>query len=162
MSKSYYVKERLLSFGAKFDVFNEYGNEEFLVEADKFDIGKNINIYNYNKSTKLLYMKQQLRIGAHKYIVYDENSNEFATIQKEFMVPKYNITGDIGAIEMESNSFLGRHYSITKNGNVIGEIHKEFTLGRDRYSLEVIDEEYSILLVGLLVMVDMIRFHSDN
>lgn len=162
MSRNYYIKERLFSFGAKFDVFNEYGKEEFLVEADKFDIGKNINIYTSNKSEKLLYMKQQLRIGAHKYIVYDKNSNEIAIIEKQFMVPKYDIEGSVGSIKMESSSFLGRHYSITKDGYIIGKIDKQLTLGRVRYNLEVIDEKYSVLLVGLLVMIDMVRFHSDN
>lgn len=162
MGKCYYVKERLFSIGAKFDVFNEFGNEEFLVEADKFDIGKNIKIYKADKSEKLLYMKQVLRLGAHKYVVYDANNKEIATIQKEFMVPKYNISGVMGDIVMESNSFLGRAYNITKNNKLIGKIDKQFTLGRDRYNLEVINEEYSILMIGLLVMVDMVRFHSDN
>lgn len=162
MGKSYYVKERFFSIGAKFDVFNEFGKEEFLVEADKFDIGKNISIYDTNRIKKLLYMKQQLRLGAHKYIAYDSNNTEIATIQKEFMIPEYNITGIMGAIKMESKGILGRNYLITKNDNLIGKIDKQLTFGRDKYTLEVIDEDYLILLIGLLVMVDMVKFHNNN
>ncbi|GAB6167541.1 hypothetical protein JCM1393_00010 [Clostridium carnis] len=161
MSK-YFIKERLFSIGAKFDVYDSNENPVYLVEADKFDIGKNINIYNADKGKRLLYMKQQIRLGAHKYLVYDHDMKELATIKKEFMVPEYNITGEIGNLNMESSSILGRHYTV-RNGSIeIGKIDKEFTFGRDRYSLEVYDENYKIFLVCLLVMIDMVRFNSDN
>ncbi|GAA0086958.1 MULTISPECIES: hypothetical protein [Clostridium] len=159
--RRFYVKERLFAIGAKFDVLDEYNNTAFIAEADKFDIGKNISIYDTN-NRKVLYMRQQLRLGAHKYIAYDENMREIATIKKEFMVPEYNITGSVGVMAMESKSMLGRHYIIRKDGVEIGKIDKELTFGRDRYSLEVLDESYTNFFVGLLVMIDMVRFHSDN
>lgn len=159
--RRFYVKERLFAIGAKFDVLDEYNNTAFIAEADKFDIGKNISIYDTN-NRKVLYMRQQLRLGAHKYIAYDENMREIATIKKEFMIPEYNITGSVGVMAMESKSMLGRHYIIRKDGVEIGKIDKELTFGRDRYSLEVLDESYTNFFVGLLVMIDMVRFHSDN
>ena len=119
MSKNYFIKERLLAFGAKFDVYDENRNEAFLVEADKFDIGKNINIYTPDKSRKLMYFRQQLRIGAHKYKVYDSNGMEIAAIEKEFMVPKYNISGVLGRFVMSCDSaILGRNYTVEKDGFV--------------------------------------------
>lgn len=159
--RRFYIKERLFSIGAKFEILDESDNIAFIAEADKFDIGKNISIYDANKR-KVLYMRQQTRLGAHKYIAYDENMREIATIKKEFMVPEYNITGIVGVISMESNSMLGRHYIIKKDGVNIGKIDKELTFGRDRYSLEVLDERYNIFFIGLLVMIDMVRFHDDN
>ncbi|MGL5244132.1 MAG: LURP-one-related/scramblase family protein, partial [Sarcina sp.] len=107
MSNSYYVKERMLAFGAKFDVYNDNDKIVFYVEADKFDIGKNISIYKSEGGRKLLYMKQQIRIGAHKYEVFDENNMHVSTIQKELMTPIYNISGQYGYIVMESNSIWG-------------------------------------------------------
>lgn len=159
--RRFYIKERLLAIGAKFDVYDENENKIFIVEADKFDIGKNINLYDLN-NRKVLYMRQQIRLGAHKYIAYDEDMREIATIKKEFMIPEYNITGSVGVMAMTSNSVLGRHYEIKKDGITIGRIDKEFTFGRDRYFLEVIDETYTIFFVGLLIMVDMVRFHNDK
>ena len=60
--RKFYVKESLLAFGAKFDVLDELDNTVFVAEGDKFDIGKNITIYDMNKR-KVLYMKQQIRLG---------------------------------------------------------------------------------------------------
>jgi len=159
--RKFYIKERLLAIGAKFNVYDEDGNNIFISEADKFDIGKNINIYDSNKR-KVLYMRQQVRLGSHKYIAYDENMREIATIKKEFMIPEYNITGSVGIMNMSSSSILGRNYEIKKDGITLGRINKEFTLGRDSYFLEVINEEYTLFFIGLLIMIDMVRFHNNN
>ena len=159
--KRFYVKERLFAIGAKFDVYDEYDNKIFIAEADKFDIGKNISLYDLNNK-KVLYMSQEIRIGAHKYIAYDEYMREIATIKKEFMISEYYITGTVGIMNMESSSILGRSYEIKKNDMIIGRISKELTFGRDVYSLEVIDEAYTTFFIGLLVMIDMIKFHKNN
>lgn len=159
--RKFYIKERLFAIGAKFDVLDEYDNVVFIAEADKFDIGKNISIYDSNKR-KVLYMRQQLRLGAHKYIASDSNMREIAMIKKEFMVPKYNITGEVGVMSMKGSNMLGRHYTITKDGMELGKVDKELTLGRDRYFLEVYNEYYTHFFIGLLVMIDMIEFHNKN
>lgn len=159
--RRFYIKEKLFAIGAKFNVLDEYDNIIFIVEADKFDIGKNISIYDTNKR-KVLYMRQQLRLGAHKYIAYDSSMIEIATIKKEFIIPKYNITGGFGAMSMEGTNMLGRHYIIKRDEVELGKIDKELTFGRDRYSLEVYDEKYIHFFVGLLVMIDMIKFHNNN
>lgn len=159
--KRFYVTERLLALGAKFDIYDEEMNNIFVAEADKFDIGKNISIYN-NICTKVLYMRQQIRFGSNKYIVYNQEMREIAIIQKEFMMPKYNISGNIGNLEMKSTSILGREYDITNNGIVLGKISKEFTLGRDRYCVEVLNEKYDIFFIALAIMIDMVNFHKNN
>ena len=159
--RKFYIKERLFALGAKFDVYDEQGNNIFISEADKFDIGKNISIYDSN-NRKVLYMRQQARIGSHKYIAYDQDMREIATIKKELMVPEYNITGSVGIMNMSSSSILGRNYEIKKDGITLGTINKEFSFGRDRYFLEVIDENYTVFFVGLLIMIDMIKFHNNN
>lgn len=159
--RKFYIKERLLAFGAKFDVLDELDNVVFIAEGDKFDFGKNITIYDMNKR-KVLYMKQQIRLGAHKYIAYDESMREIATIEKEFLIHQYNIVGLVGNIILEGSGLLGRHYLIKKEGKIMGKIDKEFTLGRDRYYLEVIDESYTKLFIGLLIMIDMINFHNNK
>ena len=159
--RKFYIKERLFALGAKFDVYDEQGNNIFISEADKFDIGKNISIYDSN-NRKVLYMRQQVRLGSHKYIAYDQDMREIATIKKELMVPEYNITGSVGIMNMSSSSILGRNYEIKKDGITLGTISKEFSFGRDRYFLEVIDENYTVFFVGLLIMIDMVKFHNNN
>ena len=159
--RKFYINQRIFSIGSKFDVLNEYGKEEYIVEADKFDLGKNIYVYDLN-NRRLLYLKQKLRIGAYRYICFDSNMMEIAEIRKEFMFPEYNITGKMGNIKMKARDILGRHYIVEKDNREIGRIDKELTILRDSYSLEVIDEEYTVFLIGLLIIIDMVRYHENN
>ncbi|ASW44248.1 MULTISPECIES: LURP-one-related/scramblase family protein [Eubacteriales] len=159
--RKFSINQRLFSIGSKFDVLNEHGKEEYIVEADKFDIGKNIYVYDLN-NRRILFLKQQIRIGAHRYIAYDSNMMEIAEIRKEFMFPEYNITGQMGNIKMRARDVLGRHYIIEKENREIGRIDKEISIFTDSYSLEVFDEEYTVFLIGLLVIIDMVRYHENN
>lgn len=155
------VKQRMFALGSKFDIINEYGDEEYHVQADFFDIGKNINIFN-KSGVKVLYMKQIIRLGAHKYKIYDRNEIEIGVVSKELLTPRYTIEGNLGNIEMQANDIMGRHYNVYKDGISIGKLGKKVTFLRDEYYLEVIDENYSDLLVGLLIMIDMIKFNNKN
>ncbi|MGG7165059.1 LURP-one-related/scramblase family protein [Clostridium ihumii] len=158
----YYIKEKLIAIGSKYVVTNEYGVEEYLIEGDKLDIGKNISIYDINKTEKLLYMKQKIRLGTHKYVAYNRNNDEIATIEKAFSLMKasYSISGLVGNIKLQGDT-LRRHYELIKNGKVIGRIDKGLS-PRDKYSLEVYDENYKIFFIGLTAMIDLVSFHGDN
>ncbi len=160
--KRFYIKERLFAMGAKFDVYDENDNEVYLVEADKFDIGKNISVYSPNKDIKYVYLEQKIRIGAHKYEIYDARGNSIGMFEKEFMVPNYKTSGEIGDIELLGSGILGRSYDILRNGISIGNFSKELTFGRDRYILEISDESINEILIGFVIVVDMVRFHNKG
>lgn len=155
------VKQRIFALGNKFEVINSNGEIEYLVQADFFDIGKNINVFN-KEGIKVLYMKEVIRIGAHRYIIYDRNNIEIGIVKKELLVPNYKIEGSLSGIEMKADDILGRHYKVFYGDRGIGRLGKEITFLRDEYYLETTDENYNELLVGLLVMIDMIKFNNKN
>lgn len=159
--RSFHIKQRILALGSKFDVLNENEETEYIVEADKFDLGKNISIYD-RSGRKVLYFRQQLRIGAHKYIAYNSNMEEIAEIKKEFMYPEYKITGRVGNMIMRANDLLGRHYDVEFGNVQIAKIGKNISFLRDEYYLEVLDENFTEFLVGLLVIIDMIKYNDKN
>lgn len=155
------VKQRMFALGSKFDIINEYGDVEYNVQADFFDIGKNINVFNKN-GVKVLYMKQIIRLGSHKYKIYDKNEIEIGLVNKELLVPKYKIEGSLSGIEMNATDILGRHYKVFHGDKGIGKLGKEVTFLRDEYYIESLDESYIELLIGLVVMIDMIKFNNKN
>lgn len=159
--KKFTVKQKVFALGSKFDIINENNEKEYYVKADLFDIGKNISVFN-NDGIKILYMRQVIRIGAHRYIIYDKNNIEIGEVKKELLVPSYNIEGTFGQLEMKATDFLGRHYIVYKDDVCIGQIGKKITFIRDEYYLEVNDSIYTELLVGLLIMIDMIKFNGNK
>lgn len=159
--KSFYIKERIFTIRSKFDVTNEEGETQYIVEADKFNIGKNISIYNKD-GIKVIYFREKIRFGTHKYIAYNSNMDEIAEIKKEFICPEYKISGTIGNISMRANDSFARHYDIEYGDILIGKIGKDLTFLRDEYYLEVFDEIFTEFLVGLLVMIDMIKYNNKD
>lgn len=156
----FYVKEKLLAIGAKFIVYNNLDQAQYIVEADKFDIGKNISLYTIDKSRKLLYLKQKIRLGSHKYVMYSETGSELATIEKVPLSPNYNLDSIYGAMELNGD-FLRRHFKLISNGKTIGSIDKELSF-RDAYYIDVIREDLELFIIGLGIMIDMVSFHKNN
>ncbi|WP_194191499.1 LURP-one-related/scramblase family protein [Clostridium chrysemydis] len=156
--KNYYINEKLFAIGSKFNVLEDGDIPAFVVESDKFDLGKNISIYNLS-GEKLLYFKQKIPSLKASYRVLD-NKKELAFIKKNFIGNTYKVTGALGEMLIKPDNILGRKYNIILNDNIIGRIEKELTFGRDRYTLSVIDENYTNFLIGVLVMVDMVKFSN--
>lgn len=159
--KKLLVRERILAIGAKYDVTDENNNNIFYIEADKFDIGKNIHVYSQDKSTEYYYLEQTLRIGAHKYKLFDGNKNKLGIIEKEFMIPNYGFDCQLGSFKMKGANFLGRAYEITRNDVVVGRFEKPITFFTDYYELEIYDESITPLIVALAILIDMVRFHRN-
>ena len=154
------VRERLIAIGAKFDVKDENGEVIFFIEADKFDIGKNIHVYsNENKDIKYFNLDQVIRIGSHKYRCLDGDGRELGLIEKELWIPNYEMKGELGNFRIEGANMWGRAYEIKKDDILIGRFEKEFNF-RDYYHLEVYDEEYIALIVSFTILIDMVRFHQ--
>ena len=87
---------------------------------------------------------------------------EIAEIKKEFMYPEYKVTGRVGNITMRANDLLGRHYDVEYGNVQIAKIGKNISFLRDEYYLEVIDESFTEFLVGLLVIIDMVKYNNKN
>lgn len=160
--KKLLVREQIFAIGAKFDVSDEFDNKLFLVEADKFDIGKNMTVYNHDKSEKYFYLKKVIRLGSHKYKLFDGMKNQLGIIQKELFIPDYIVTSTLGNFEIKGASILGRTYSISKDGDSIGMFHKPVTFLTDYYEIEVYDESFTKLIVAFAILIDMVRFHNNN
>lgn len=156
--KNYYIKEKLFSIGSKFNVLEDGDIPAFVVESDKFDLGKNISIYDLS-GEKLLYFKQKIPTLKKRYRVLD-NKKEVAFITKNYIGNTYKVTGALGEMLIKPDNILGRKYNIILNDNIIGRIQKELTFGRDRYNLKVVDENYTNFLIGVLVMIDMVKFND--
>lgn len=158
--KTLLIRERMIALGAKFDVTDRDKNLVYFVEADKFDFGKNIHVYSPNKDIEYYYFEQKIRIGAHKYKLY-EGKSEIATINKEFMSPSYSFSCHLGNFEMVGANMFGRRYKIMRDGILVGEFEKPITFFTDYYELKVFDESLSALIVGLAILIDMVRFHDN-
>ncbi len=152
------IKQHVFTFGSKFSVYDEYGNEKYYVEGEIFTFGRKLHVYD-TSGQEVAYIEQQLFTFTPVYSVYIAGSHAF-DIHKKFTLfySAYDIDGM--GLEVEGD-FLGHDYSVCKNGLQAAYISKEwFTFG-DCYSLDVQDAENEIPVLCAAIVIDCVAASNN-
>lgn len=145
-----YIKQRIFSWGDKFSIYDEAGNERYYVEGEVLTFGKKLHLYDII-GRELAYIEQQLLTFLPKYLIYT-GGKQLAEVVKEFTLfhPKYTVKGPGWKVQ---GDFFDHDFEITNGDTVIASVSKEwFTLG-DAYEI-CLDEgvdEISALAVVLVI-----------
>lgn len=154
-----YIKQRIFSFGDKFDVYDHNGNPKYTVKGEVFSWGKKLHVYDqYDR--EVAFIKQELFTWMPAYKVY-VNQNEVAKIRREFSFfrPKYCVDGLGWDVE---GSFLEHDYQVTKNGRHIVSIQKEWMSWGDTYHLSVSDDADEIVALAVVLTIDCVIEQQNN
>ena len=155
-----YIKERVFTWGDKFDVCDRNGNPKYYVEGEVFSWGKKLHVYDrYDR--EVAFIKQELFTWMPAYKVY-VNQNEVATIRREFsfFFPRYAVDGLGWEVE---GSFLEHNYQITQNGRHIVSIEKEWMTWGDTYELTIADDADEIVALAVVLTIDcMVEQRNNN
>ncbi|MBE6636310.1 MAG: hypothetical protein E7618_00730 [Ruminococcaceae bacterium] len=129
-----YMKQAVFTFGDRFAIYDEAGNDCFYVEGEFFSWGKKLHLYDRN-GAELAYVEEKLFRFRRCYEIYRGNAfcteviREFSFLSLRYSVPSYGwqVEGD----------FLAHDYAIVSETEAIATISKEwFTLG-DAYRIEI-------------------------
>ena len=149
-----YIQQRIFTWGDKFSIYDEDGNEKYFVEGEILTFGKKLHLYDL-QGNELAYIEQQLFTFLPNYIIY-RRGEEFAEVIKEFTFfhPEYSV--DIPSMDAHwsvSGDFFDHDYEVSDGDTVIASVAKEwFTLG-DAYeiSIEAGVDEIAALAVVLVI-----------
>ena len=146
-----YIKQHIFTFGDKFSIYDNAGNECYYVEGEIFTFGKKLHLYDLNDN-ELSYIEQQLLTFLPRYSVW-RNGCEIAEIVKEFtfFCNKYTINGLGWEVD---GDFLDHDYEITHNGTSIASVCKEwFTLG-DAYEINIYPGVDVVTALSVVLVID--------
>jgi uncharacterized protein YxjI len=148
-----YIKEKVFSWGDQFTVKDEYGYDKYFVEGEVFSWGKKLHLYD-SAGREVAFIKQELWTFMPQYHVFC-NGHEVATIRKEFtfLFPRYVIDGLDWLID---GSFMAHDYEITKAGNPIVCIRKEWMTWGDTYELDISDSQQEIIALAVVLTIDCV------
>ena len=124
-----YIEEHVFTWGDKFSVLNEQGEEVFFVEGEVFTWGKKLHVY----------------IGG----------GEAAQIRQEFsfFTPRFRVYGPQWDVE---GYFLGHEYEINCDGRQIAFIEKEWMTWGDCYELNIADPTDTLLALATVLTIDCV------
>ena len=149
-----YIKEKVFSWGDKFTVKDQYGNDKYIVEGEIFTWGKKLHVYDMH-GREVAFIKQEIWSFLPRYYVFC-GDRQVAEIKKEFtfFFPRYSIAGLGWEIE---GSFWEHSYQITKAGREIVSIEKEWMTWGDSYELDIADPADEIIALAVVITIDCVR-----
>ena len=154
-----YIKEKVFSWGDKFTVKDEYGNDKYFVQGEVFSWGKKLHVYD-NVGREVAFIKQEIWSFLPRYYVFC-GDEQIAEIKKEFtfLFPKYSIQGLGWEIE---GKFMAHDYEITKNGDSIVSISKEWMTWGDSYEVNIANTEDEIVALAVVLTIDCVMEASSG
>ena len=154
-----YIKEKVFSWGDKFTVKDEYGNDKYFVQGEIFSWGKKLHVYD-EWGKEVAFIKQEVFSFLPRFYVFCDNM-QVAEIKKEFsfVFPKYSVSGLGWKIE---GKFMAHDYEIKKGSSTIVSISKEWMTWGDSYELDIVNPEDEIVALAVVLTIDCVTEAAAN
>ena len=154
-----YIKEHIFTLGDQFSVMDQWGNDKYFVQGEIFTLGRKLHVSD-TTGAEVAFIRQELMTFLPQYVVYVDGQ-EIGRVKKEFsfFVSRYSIEGLGWEIE---GSFWEHDYSITRNGQTIVTISKEWMTWGDSYELDIRDPRDELLALAVVLTIDCVRESQNN
>ena len=148
-----YIKEKVFSWADQFTVKDAYGNDKYTVKGELFSWGKKLHVYD-RTGREVAFVKQELWSFLPKFSVFCHGT-QVAQIRKEFtfLFHRYRIDGLGWEVD---GSFFAHEYEITRNGQRIVTISKEWMTWGDSYELDIANPADEIVALAVVLTIDCV------
>ena len=148
-----YIRQKVFSVGARFNITDENGEERYRVEGEVFSFGKKLHIYDTNEEEVALVQQKILSLLPRFYVYV--RGEMIAGIVREFTLfkPRYSILGKGWVVD---GDLLSHDYVITEQGNEIARIHKAYMSWGDSFELDIIDTGDEVTLIAIILAIDAV------
>ena len=146
------IKQRVFSWGDKYDIYDERGSKKYFVKSEIFSFGHNIHVYDL-ANNEVSSIKQHLFTFLPRFEIIVKGMS-MGLIEKKFTLfrPKYelrcngwNIVGDV----------FGWDYDISdSSGRTVMRISKELFNWGDTYALNIYEPQNEILGLTIAIAID--------
>jgi uncharacterized protein YxjI len=148
---NFYIKQKVFTFGDKFSIYDEDGNQRYYVEGEVFTCGKKLHLYSMN-GEELAYIEQKLFSLLPKYSIF-RGETEAAEVVKEFtfFYNEYSVNGPDWKV---TGNFLDHDYVIEDEGRPIVSVSKQWFTWGDAYEIRVSDGVDASLAIAVVLVID--------
>jgi uncharacterized protein YxjI len=154
-----YIKQKVFSWGAKFNITDENGEERYRVEGEVFTLGKKLHVYDMS-GEEVAFIQQKLLSLMPRFYVYVDGV-KIAEILKEltFLKPRYIILGKGWMVE---GDFLAHDYRIIEENREIAGVHKVWMSWGDSFELDIYDTQDEVGLIAVILTIDAVMDSNNN
>lgn len=146
-----YMKQKVFSWGDKFSIYDESGNEKYYVEGEVFSWGKKLHLHSTN-GRELAFIRQQLLTFLPRYDISMDGESA-AEVVKEFTFFKhmYTVNGPDWTVQ---GDFWDHEYEILDGSRLVASVSKEWLTWGDTYQIQIAQEDCEALALAVVLVID--------
>ncbi len=156
----FYIKNKFITLGGNSYAEDEQKNKFFKIKGKIISPTRKKKIYDMNGNLCYIVRNKFWRLLKTSTFIFDSNKNLVGMLSNgDFdFKRKFVLTDARDDIVISGNliQFPNIKHEITKNGQLIGTITKEFNMLRDTYRVDVNEEQDAALLCALVISIDNI------
>ncbi len=145
-----YMKQKLFSWGDKFSIYDERGNERYFVRGEVFSLGKKLHVYSAG-GTEVILIKRKIWSFLPRFSI-SIMAKKAGTVIKHFSLTQqrytieglnYSVTGD----------FLAHDYMVYDRALPVAIIKKAWLTWADTYEIDIADyaDEFDVISIVLAI-----------
>ena len=146
-----YIKQHIFTWGDKFSIYDEAGNEKYYVEGEIFTWGKKLHLYDL-QGNELAFIEQEVLTLLPKYHI-SQNGVAIAEVVKEFTFFKHEYSVN-GLGWQVHGDFWDHKYEITDGGHTIAAVSKEWMTWGDAYEIRFGTAVDEITALAVVLVID--------
>ena len=153
------IKQRVFSFGEKFDIYDEQGNVKYFVKGEIFSFGHQLHVYDMNDNEIGSVHEKIFSFPKQFEIVMNGATRGYITKQFTFFFQKYDIDFNGWTVD---GDFLDWNYEVYSNGRPIIQINKEWLTWGDTYTIDFENPEDELMGLMLVIAIDAANCDHNN
>lgn len=155
-----YMKQHIFTWGDKFTIYDEAGNDCFYVQGEVFSWGKKLHVYDRNEQ-ELAFIQQKVFSFLPKYYITIGGRSEIEVVKEfTFFRQVYSVNGLGWTV---NGDFFAHDYQVSSNsGSPVAIVTKQwFTLG-DAYEINIFPEVDPVTALSVVLVIDACIASSNN
>ena len=153
------IEERIFSWNDRFTVWDEAGNDRYYVEGELFSWGKKLHVCDLS-GREVAYIEQQIFTFKPRYSVY-ANGQLIGEVVREFSFfrPHYTVEGADWDVE---GDFWAHDYTVSRRGQVVVDIQKEWFTWGDCYVADIENSINEIMVLAVVLTIDCVLASQNS
>ena len=154
-----YLKQRVFSWGDKFHVYDQNGQEFLTVQGEVFSWGKKLHIYD-QFGQECAFIRQKLFSFLPRYYI-SRGGVDAAEVVKEFTFfrQEYTVNGLGWSVR---GDFWAHEYALYCGNRIVAAVSKEWFAWGDTYELRIAEDVDPILALAVVLVIDACNESSQN
>ena len=146
-----YIKQHIFTWGDKFSIYDEAGNEKYYVEGEIFTWGKKLHLYDL-QGNELAFISQEVLTFLPKYHI-SRNGVDVAEVVKEFTFFKHEYSVNCPGWQVHGD-FWDHEYEISDGSKTVAAVSKEWLTWGDAYEIRFGTDVDEITALAVVLVID--------